>query len=104
MIARFDVKFHVFLYFTLMQTLADENIQLYLCYIRPTAVLGCITKFEPVPYRLSPIWLKCFIKETRFMGVQIVHYQRYLFCLLAVACNLFILRTLSLLLFFIAGQ
>lgn len=49
MIARFDVKFHVFLYFTSMQTLADENIQLYLCYIRPTAVLGCITKFEPVP-------------------------------------------------------
>jgi hypothetical protein len=23
------------------------------------------------------------------MGVQIVHYQRYLFCLLVVACNIF---------------
>ena len=56
-------------------------LKLNFCHVKPTSMFRRIVDFQSFydPSRFR--WCKCFIKRSRFMGVQIVHYQYDFLCI-----------------------
>src|SRR4030042_3843557 len=59
------------------QALTTQGTEFYLGDVEPTAVLGRMVNLEAFCKTPSVLGLKCFIKRSYFMGVQIVTHKSH---------------------------
>lgn len=58
-----------------IKALVDKHVEFDLSHVEPTAVSGRVDKLKPIQQRFGLRRIKCLVKRSRAVSIQIVHYE-----------------------------